>query len=137
MRTGHKHVFNEIFIPGGTSFGALSSPALHAVFRNVSSLDISQMRNGHHHFFIRNHIFYTDLTIGISDFRTSGVTVLFNDFSQLLLDNGFASAFIRQDILEIFYGLEQCLIFLLDLQSLKSNKALESHLQDRLRLSVR
>ena len=90
----HKHVFNEIVIPGCAPHGSFAASILNSVFVGGCPFDIAQMGNGDHHVLFFDHVFHAEITGRINNFGTAGIPKSLLNSGQFILDQGHSQSFI-------------------------------------------
>ena len=94
------------------------------------------MCKSNHYIIIRNEVFHADVTAVTGNTGTAVIIVLILNRCQLFLDNSKNLAFISQYRLQPVYFLQNFLIFLLNLVTLKTGKSLETKIKNCLCLLI-
>ncbi len=118
MCVANKDMFDEVRISCFASLGALASPSLLSEFIRARSLNIAEMRNRNDDFFIGDHIFNGNFSIGKGDYRFALIAVVIFNFQQFLFQDITTSALILEDIFQVRDFNKHPVIFVLDLLSL-------------------
>src|SRR5437667_493905 len=141
MRGSGEKVLNEIafFLLGGAfarrhSDHAFAATALCAKRADGSALDKTAMRDANDAALVRDEVFHIDLCFVRSDFRQARRTVFVADFAQYLFDDGEDTLLFGENVAQVFDGLDEILVFLVDLFALETGQLIQAEVENFIRL---
>ena len=127
---GRIYLLYEIVVSGAACLYANASSSLCSEFCQRSTLDVSHVADGYHHFVVGIEILGIEL-VGVGEnLCTSHVVEHVLDFQQLLFDYLAAECVVGEYLIEVFNLLHQVIVFGMQLILLKSCQLCQTHIHD-------
>ena len=134
VRAGDKDVLGIILLAGGHAGDTLAAALLRAVGVRRHALDVAKVRQRHRHVLLLDQIRQLDLIGDGHDLGAARVGVLGADGQDFLADDAAHQLLAAQHLAQVRDGLFQLHIFVVQPLPLQTDQALQTHVQDRLRL---
>ena len=136
VHRSHKHVFKKIFAAHIRAFHALAATRLTTIFAQRRAFEIAQMRNGNHHVFVGNGVFYAEVGRVVHNARTPFVAVFLFHLQGFGLDYFHTLLFVGQEFFAVGNKAFQFGVFLLNLFAFEAGELTEAHFHNSLGLHV-
>ena len=107
-------MFYEVGISVSNTSQSFTTAMLLLVFAQLSTLDVTHMRNGYHHFFIGDQIFDIEFTCTEFDVGATCIAVFIFDFSDFRFDDFHAQVFRSQYTFVVLNFFQNGIVFLAD-----------------------
>ena len=137
MRRAHEEVLDVVLVlhvhPGDADAAAL----LLAVGGQRKRLDVARVRDRDDHLLVGDQVLDVDLVLGVRDLGPAVVAVGVLDLEQLLADQAHHLGLVAEDVAQVLDALDDLVVLGLDLVGLQGGQALETEVEDRLRLEAR
>src|SRR6266513_1719792 len=109
---------------------AFAATALRTKRAHGCSFDKPPVRDADNAALVRNEVFHIDLGLIRNDFRQPRRTILVADFAQFLFDDREDALLFGEDVAQVFNGLDELLVFLVDLLSLVTGKFIKPAIEN-------
>ena len=141
MRVGDEELVDPVVFFGGGSLFATAATLLCAVFTQWLTFDVATVAERDHHVGGRDQVFGRQVLCAVLNFAAAradlGLAKFLTHGAQFVANDGGHALGLGQDIQQVFDLGHDLFVFGHDLVLLQAGQALQTHLQNFLRLCVR
>ena len=134
VRGADEHLLDEVVLFGAVPRDAHAAAVLGAVFGDGEALDIAAARHGDDDVLLVDEVFVLDRAVVDGDLRAAGGGILLPDLHEVGADDGENARLVGEDIAKVRDGRVQRVELFSELFHFEGSEALQSHLEDGVRL---